>query len=577
MAAICLDGIGQSAAVLWKEMRLMRAEPGKDNMLTLVGTGVSPGLAKGKAFVYIDVLQRDSELYVIDRAQIGEEQARIDAAIDAVRQSLTIDAQQIERQLGQQSADIFLAQEAMLLDASVVDELKRILEAELINAEQVVRTVFRLLARRFRDMSNEVLRERGDDIDDLSRRLLLSLAGIHAHSLEKLPANTVLVARRLLPSDTVFLSRSSTVAVLAEFAGPAAHAALLARELGIPCVGGIPDLLDTVHTGELVLVNGAEGTAVINPDSRALQRYERALDEARERKETIARISPGEGAVTLDGTEIAVMANVRSREDVERAMERGADGIGLFRTEPFFMSAKHFPTDKEFAEFLVHSLDPARGRHTDVRLLDIGADKNPIYLHLPPEPDPFLGRRGVRVLRAYPDLLEAQLRAVLEVSRQFRIGVLIPMVTTESDVVQVAEQLQKLAVEMGIRQLPRLGAMIETPAAALSIRSLKQHVDFFSIGSNDLTQYTMAAGRENPMVTEYFIDNHPTILRLIALIVRESGDTPVSVCGELAGRIDAIPGVLRTGIRSLSVSAALVPDVKNAVRNSSSCHVGEPS
>jgi len=548
----------------------MKNESGKDKMFTLIGKGVSPGLAKGKAFVYRDVLQRDSELYIIDRTQIGEENARIDKAINDVRQSLTIDAKQIESKLGKHSADIFLAQEAILLDSSVVGELKRILEAELINAEQVVRTVFRLLARRFRDMNNEVFRERGDDIDDLSRRLLLSLGGIHAHSLENLPANTVLVARRLLPSDTVFLSRSSTVAVLAEFAGPAAHAALLARELGIPCVGGIPDLLETVHSGDIVLLNGSEGTAVINPDSQALQRYERSLNEVRKLKDPMIQASLFERTVTLDGIEVSVMANVRSREDVELAMERGADGIGLFRTEPFFLSSKHFPSDKEFAEFLLGSLHPARGRHIDVRLLDIGADKNPIYLHLPPEPDPFLGRRGVRLLLEYSDLLEAQLRAVLEVSQQFRIGVLIPMVTTESDVVQIVGRLHKLASEMGICELPRIGVMIETPAAALSIPSLKKHVDFLSIGSNDLTQYMMAAGRENPLVAEYFIDDHPTILRLIELVVRESGDTPVSLCGELAGRNDVIPRLLRTGIRSLSVAAALVPGVKNAIRNSSS-------
>jgi phosphotransferase system enzyme I (PtsI) len=548
----------------------MKTESGKDKMLTLAGRGVSPGLAKGKAFVYIDVLQRDSELYEIDPAQVGEEKARIEKAIDDVRQSLTIDAKHIEVKLGKSSADIFLAQEAILLDSSVVEQLKRTLETEQINAEQVVRTVFRHLARRFREMNDEVLRERGDDIEDLSRRLLLSLAGIHAHSLENLTPNTVLVARRLLPSDTVFLSRSSTVAVLAEFAGPAAHAALLARELGIPCVGGIPELLETVHTGDVVLVNGIEGIAVINPDSRALQRYEGSVEEVRKRKETMVQDSCIERTVTLDGIEVSVMANVRSREDVELAMECGADGIGLFRTEPFFLSTKHFPSDKEFAEFLLASLQSARGRHIDVRLLDIGADKNPIYLHLPPEPDPFLGRRGVRVLHEYSDLLEAQLRAVLAVSQQFRIGVLIPMVTTESDVVQVAGRLHKLAAEMGIRELPRIGAMIETPAAALSIPSLKMHVDFLSIGSNDLTQYTMAAGRENPLVAEYFIDDHSTILRLIELVVRESGDTPVSLCGELAGRTDVIPRLLRTGIRSLSVAAALVPDVKNAIRNSSS-------
>jgi phosphoenolpyruvate-protein kinase (PTS system EI component) len=284
----------------------------------------------------------------------------------------------------------------------------------------------------------------------------------------------------------------------------------------------------------------------------------------------MARVSRLEPTVTLDGIGIAVMANVRSREDVELAMNCGAEGIGLFRTEPFFLSTKHFPSDREFAEFLLDSLHPAQGRQVDVRLLDIGADKNPLYLHLSPEPDPFLGRRGVRVLLEYPDLLEAQLRALLEVSQHFHIGVLIPMVTTESDVVQVVERFHQLADEMGIRKLPRIGAMIETPAAALSVPALKQHVDFFSIGSNDLTQYTLAAGRENPLVAAYFIDHHPTILRLIELVIREAGDTPVSLCGELAGRIGLIPRLLRTGLRSLSVPAVLVPDVKHAIRAASS-------
>ena len=547
------------------ETQRMMTDSREITMTTLRGKGVSPGLAKGTAFVYIDVLQRDLELYEIDPSEVDDEQARIEKAFDDVGRSLMIDAKHMEDKLGKKSADIFRAQEVMLRDPSVVEELKRTLEAELIDAEQVVRMVFRLLARRFRDMNNEAFRTRGDDIDDLSRRLLLSLAGIHAHSLETLPANTVLVARRLLPSDTVFLSRASTVAVLAEFAGPAAHAALLARELGIPCVGGIPKLIETLRTGDVVIVNGTEGTAVIHPDAHALQIYERSLDDVQKEHETAKRMNPVGCTVTWKGTEISVMANVRSREDVVRAMEHGADGIGLFRTEPFYMAAKHLPTDEEFASFLLESLGPVRGSRICVRLLDIGADKNPAYLHLPPEPDPFLGRRGMRVLREYPDLLESQLQAMLRVSQEFDIGILIPMVTLESEVVQVVELTHKLATEMGIHLLPRIGAMIETPAAALSIPSLKQHMDFFSIGSNDLTQYSMAAGRENPLVADYFVDDHPTVLRLIELVVRESTDTPVSLCGELAGRIDAIPRLLRTGIRSLSVSASLVPAVKKAI------------
>lgn len=537
-------------------------------MLVLTGKGVSPGLAKGTAFVYRDVLQRGVELYEVEDIQVHEEQDRIEKAVDDVRQSLAIDARHIEARLSKASADIFHAQEAMLCSPSVVEELKRTLKAERVNAEQVVKTVFRRLARRFRDMNNQVHRERGDDIDDLSRRLLLSLAGIHAHSLENLPANTVLVARRLLPSDTVFLSRCSTVAVLAEFAGPAAHAALLARELGIPCVGGIPELLEIVHAGDIILVDGTHGTAVINPDARAIQEHGNALAKVRKVKGIARQDKRSESAVTMDGVEVSVMANVRSREDVELAMNQGADGFGLFRTEPFFLSTKHFPSDKEFAEFLFESLAPARGKRIDVRLLDIGADKNPIYLHLPSEPDPFLGRRGVRLLLDYPDLLDAQLRAMLEVSQQIPIGVLIPMVTIKSDVVRVVQRFRGVAHEMGIHDFPSIGAMIETPAAALSISSLRKHVDFFSIGSNDLTQYTMAAGRENPMVTAYFLDDHPAILRLIELVIRESADTPVSLCGELAGRANAIPALLATGIRSLSVPASLIPDIKDAIRKS---------
>ncbi|MGH8503403.1 MAG: phosphoenolpyruvate--protein phosphotransferase [Gammaproteobacteria bacterium] len=546
----------------------MNPEPRDNKMLVLAGKGVSPGLASGTAFVYRDILQRGTELHVVDDIQVHEEQDRIEKAVDDVRQSLAIDAEHIEARLSKESADIFRAQEAMLCSPSVVEELKRTLAAERIHAEEAVKTVFRRLARRFRDMNNQVHRERGDDIDDLSRRLLQSLAGIHAHSLENLPANTVLIARRLLPSDTVFLSRRSTVAVLAEFAGPAAHGALLARELGIPCVGGIPKLLEIVHAGDVALVDGTCGTAIINPDAQALKTHEDAVAKARKRKETATQRNPFEPTVTRAGIEVSVMANVRSREDVALAMNQGADGIGLFRTEPFFLSTKHFPSDRDFAEFLFDSLQPARGRHIDVRLLDIGADKNPIYLHLPSEPDPFLGRRGVRLLLDYPDLLDAQLRAMLDVSQQIPIGVLIPMVTTESDVVQVVQRLSGLAQEMGIRARPRIGAMVETPAAALSIPSLRKHVDFFSIGSNDLTQYTMAAGRENPMVTEYFLDDHPAILRLIALVIRESADTPVSLCGELAGRADVIPDLLATGIRSLSVPASLVSAIKDAIRRS---------
>ncbi len=543
----------------------MSPQINKNRMISLQGKGISRGLAKGTAFVYLDILHRDSELYVIDRAHINEEKSRIDRAIRDVQQGLIIDAKHIEKKLNKNAAAIFLAQESILSDSTILSELKRILEKDLINAEQVVRIVFRLYAKKFREMDNPLFQDKGDDIDDLSRRLLLSLSGIHAHSLENLPPQTILVARRLLPSDTVFLSRDSTVGVLAEFAGMAAHAALLARELGIPCVGGISDLFESVNTGDTVIVDGTTGNVVINPDISAVKKYDSSRIIALKIQAKALKISRAEKATTLNGVNISVMANARSKEDVKLAIEGGADGIGLFRTEPFFLSSKHFPTDIEFADFLRYSLKPAQGKYINVRLLDIGADKNPIYLHLPPEPDPFLGRRGIRILRAYPELLEAQLRAILEVSKEFTLGILIPLVVTEEDISIVVKMIRELAEELCISDLPRIGAMIETPAAALSVSLLKQHVDFFSIGSNDLTQYTMVAGRENPLVSEYFIDDHPSILRLIRLIIDEAGSIPVSICGEVAGRNEILAKILNTGIRSISVSASLVPDIKSTV------------
>lgn len=326
-----------------------------------------PGLANGKAFVYRDVLQRDSESYLIAPDEVVDEEARVNTAIEHVSQGLLIDAKQIEEKFGQGAADIFVAQESMLRDPMVKDRLRKALHQELINAEQVVRIVFRRLASTFRDFADEIFRARGDDVDDLSRRLLLSLGGIHAHSLETLPSHTILVARRLLPSDTVFLSRASTIGVVAEFAGPAAHAALLAREMGIPCVGGIHDLLGRVHSGDDIFVDGSAGTVVINPDDEYSQQFN-GIREARESRE------------------------------------------------------------------------------------------------------------------------------------------------------------------------------------------------------KDLTQYTMAAGRENSLVSQYFIENHPAVFRLIDLVVSEAGTTSVSICGELAGRIDTLPRLLASGINILSVPAASVPSIKAARR-----------
>jgi phosphoenolpyruvate-protein phosphotransferase len=537
-------------------------------MQILKGTAVAPGIARGKAFLYkAEVLRatpQGGESKDTD-PQHADQHARIKTAMSDVRHGLETDASDISRVLDNDSGDIFRAQSAMMEDTSVMEELERYLGRGPIDAEEAVRAVFAIFANRFRGAKNEALRARGDDVEDLSRRLLLSLRGINAHRFENMPGGSVLVARQLFPSDTVFFSRSSTVAVVAEFAGPTAHAALLARELGIPCVGGITRIMELTHADDDIIVDGTKGLVFIDPDHETSLTYECTIKEGELAKHPPIQIDR-KPTVTANGTEVAVMANAWSQEDVALAIRSGADGIGLFRTEPFFMASKHLPTANEFTEFLARCLEPVGSLRVNVRLLDVGADKNPIYLPLPPEPDPFMGLRGVRVLLRYPDLLEAQLRALLESSRRFNLGILIPMVTLDRDVVQVVDTCRKLAAAMGVKVIPQIGAMIETPAAALTIGSLVEHVDFLSIGSNDLTQYTLAAGRENASVTDYFIDDHPAVLRLMEIVIKDARATPVSLCGELAGKTKAIPELLRIGLHSLSVASSLLAEVRQTIQ-----------
>jgi phosphoenolpyruvate-protein kinase (PTS system EI component) len=273
-----------------------------------------------------------------------------------------------------------------------------------------------------------------------------------------------------------------------------------------------------------------------------------------------------EPARTRDGASVDVMANVGCVEDFVSAAENGADGVGLYRMEQYYLSRKTPPTEEELLATLHRIAASMKGKPITVRLLDMGGDKPIPFLKLPAEDNPFLGQRGLRLLLRYPDLMTTQLRALLVFSGEYDVRILVPMVTLADEMAQVRRRLVELAAEMGVKRIPPLGAMIEVPAAALTVPDILQHADFFGIGTNDLTQYTMAAGRENPLVSDYFTDDHPAVLRLIRLVVEEGGGVPVEICGELAGRIDAVPALLRLGIRALSVAPPLIPGIKAAVR-----------
>ena len=542
------------------------AEHTQQHNIVLQGTRIAPGLAIGQAYIYQDLLHQDIEHYEIEEGQVDEEHQRILEAIEDVRRELQQASRQVEQELNAEVADIFRAQETILQDPELAKEILQELEHELLNAEQVLRRVFYRRERSFRNMQDTILRQRADDVADLGRRLLFALQGIQAHQLENIPPGSVLVAARLLPSDTVFLSKESTVGVVVEFGGPGSHAALLTRALGIPAVGGIENVLEKIAPDMELLLDGKNGTVLCTPDQNTREHFEQKIERYQMQMQN-RRQHCHEPATTRDGAKIRVMANVTCREDIERALEYGADGIGLYRTESFYLAQRNLPTEQDVYDDMLHTLTPAEDLPITVRLLDIGGDKQVPYLTLPSESDPFLGRRGVRMLLEYPDLLTTQLKAILRLSQRFHLHILVPMVTFADEMQQVRQMLDTTAREAGIEAIPPLGTMIETPAAALCVDDLRPFSDFFSIGTNDLTQYTMAAGRENPLVTSYFRDDHPAVLKLVKMVSEQIAHTGLSLCGELAGNPDMTEQLLQLGIRTLSVSAPLIPLIKATIRN----------
>lgn len=537
----------------------------RQGMFHLKGEPLSGGLARGIAFIYRDILETQQVTYDIGEKHVEAEYRRILDALESVRKLLLDSSKRVESEMGRHVADIFMAQVEMLADPQLRGDLEKILREKRLNAERVVEMVFHEWSDKFRASHSRMLNERADDIDDLYRRMLGVLSGVQAHRLEKLPANTILVAHRLLPSDTVFLSDDSCVAILLVTAGSTAHATILARELGIPCVGRLPNLLLSVGTGNELLVDGNSGVVTVNPGARNVRDFKAESDRL-----AIRLKSAGENrfgiAETRRGRRIQVLANVSSREDVEKAVDSGAEGIGLFRIESFFLAAKTLPLAGELAGYLSKCLEPMADRTVNIRLLDIGGDKNIPYLGLPFELNPFLGRRGVRLLFEYPVLLNTQIEAILEVSTRHKVRILVPMVTFPEEMARMAEIIAALSGKMRIKA-PPLGAMIETPAAALATKALRGHADFLCVGSNDLTQYVMAADRESILVGAYFRDDHEIIMDLLKSIVADAGTTQVTLCGELAARPEALARVLGTGLRSLSVAAPKIPSVKEAIRS----------
>ncbi len=531
----------------------------------LSGRSISPGLGMGRAWIVADVLKWSGPPAPIGPNDVDSELARLARSFEETLAELDQYAKRIEVEFDAGLAGIFRAHGAMLRELFASGEFERELRVSLLTAEAVVRRVLQRWYQKFERLDNQTLRQRADDVLDLGRNIIRRLRGEQEAGFKAIPEGSILVVERLLPSDVVTLPKSNVAAVVVETLGQGSHAALLAREKGIPTIAEIPGILALLSSGAELLVDGCHGTLVIAPQVATRSEFQERMEKWRA---TLVRCKAAcrQPARTLDGQLIDVAANIGIHDDVGLALDNGADGVGLLRIEQLYFARPIPPTEDELFSELESLVAPLGGRSVTIRLLDVGGDKPLPYLNLPPTANPTLGRRGVRLLLNFAQLVRTQIGAILKLSREHSLRVLIPMVTLEDDIRLMRETFDALCTERKVSKPPEFGAMVETPAAALAIPALAKHVDFFCVGTNDLTQYTLAAARDDASVNDYYLDSHESIMRLLGIILDDAGARPVTLCGELAGREASVPRLLKMGFRALSVAPTVIPTTKELIR-----------
>ena len=498
---------------------------------------------------------------------------RLSDTLDQVRAEMEHELRSLNESGHGEAADILGAQQMLLDDPALRDRAREAILREATGAERAWMDAVDAVIDTYAATGDSYLAQRADDVRDVAIRVVQSLLDADPQPINGPDRAHVLVVRRLRPSDVPTLDAASVRAVICAEGNETSHAAILLRGRSIPAVFGVCPNVLTIDEGTPIGVDGETGLVWIRP-SEDIVRHLGEQSRAYQQRLQTARARAQEPATTGDGTAVRVEANVSRLEDAEATGASGADGVGLLRTEFLFLDADDAPTEDEQVEVLSQIAEQTRDGPITIRALDVGGDKPLRYLPLPHEDNPFLGLRGVRVLLRYPSLFKSQIRAILRVGAHHTVRMLLPMVATPSEVQRAREMIDEACRELkdeGVEHaetLP-LGSMVETPASAVAAETIVPHVDFFSIGTNDLTQYTMAADREHSDLGDLTSALQPPVLHLIRQTVdaAKERDCPVSVCGEIAGDHDAIPILLGLGVRRLSVAPALVAEVKAKIRN----------
>ncbi len=536
----------------------------------LKGIAASDGIAAAKAYMLVQPDLSFSETSIDDpEAEIK----RLDDAVEASKSELELIKQKATENLGEEEAQVFEAHLTILADPELLGQIKDKIKNDKVNAEAALKSVTDMFIEMFEAMTdNAYMQERAGDIRDVTKRIMSHLLGVTLPNPALIQEEVVIVAHDLTPSDTAQLDRNYVKGFITDIGGRTSHSAIMSRTLEIPAVVGSGSATADIQEGEMVIIDGINGDALVDPTDAELADYKQKAAEFAAQKEEWARLKDAK-SVSADGKEVLLGANIGTPDDVLGANDNGAEAVGLFRSEFLYMNSNELPTEDEQYEAYKAALEGMSGKQVVVRTMDIGGDKELPYLPLPEEQNPFLGYRAIRICLDRQDIFRTQLRALLRASKYGRLAIMFPMIATVQefkDAKAIFEEEKANLVSSGVEVSDdiQVGMMMEIPAAAMIADKLAKYADFFSIGTNDLIQYSMAADRGNERVSYLYQPYNPSILRLIKNIIDASHKEGkwTGMCGEMAGDQIAVPLLLGLGLDEFSMSATSILKTRSLIK-----------